>query len=371
MSTPQTGAPEWDSQQASPWLPANKARRTFDAFCLRTTVIDRDLTAPPATCSDGARYFVATGATGDWAGKDGQLAIAFGTNASNGWVFALLATEGVQIWIEDEETQIEYVNGAWILSPDQVRYLGDLADVDLTGLNDGDQIYWDASNGQWFPAPPSAGSQPAGGTTGQVLTKQSATDGDVYWNTLTVNELADVDITAGLNDGDQLLWDSSNAAWYPAPPATDGGGSPWSLISTWTYSSDVTEVDFANLGDYTDLQIIVRNITFSVSGVAATRLSIDNGASFYSTSGDYLNVASTGTTTNTTWGAIYTTDATAARTSYQTLPGVNISGNPKLMLSVGGFTRMFVASTSPVNAIRIVPSNGGNITGGTIYLMGR
>lgn len=159
--TPQTGAPEWESQQALPWIPHNKALRIFDGFALRTSVKDRDLTAPPVSCVDGARYLVAAVATGLWATHDGQMAIAMGTNASSGWVFAVVARDGVQIWIEDEATQIERVSGVWITSPDRIVRLQDLDDVDTIGIADGYVLKWDASNGLFYPAADSAGG--AGG----------------------------------------------------------------------------------------------------------------------------------------------------------------------------------------------------------------
>lgn len=146
MSTPKTGAPEWSSEQASPWLQHNKALRVFDAFCFRTSIVDRDLTAPPGVCDDGDRYLVDTGATGAWAGKDGMLAIAAGSNAANGWIFCVVANDGNQIWIEDEAIQIEFQNGVWIPSPDRIPY-------DPTGIADGFTLYWDASNGVFYPGP--------------------------------------------------------------------------------------------------------------------------------------------------------------------------------------------------------------------------
>ena len=41
----------------------NEAIRLFDAMVL-LSVLDRDLTAPPASPADGDRYIVASGATG-------------------------------------------------------------------------------------------------------------------------------------------------------------------------------------------------------------------------------------------------------------------------------------------------------------------
>ena len=223
MTTPQTGAPEWAAAQASPWTQVNKALRTLDGFALRTSVADRDLTAPPASCADGARYFIAAGATGDWATHDGELAIGFGTNASNGWVFATIANEGTQIWIEDEATQIEYLNSAWVTSPDRIDLLNALLDVDLSGLNDGDQIYWDASNGQWYPAP-------AGGVT-------------------TLGGLSDVDLTGGIPDGYVLKHDLSQGKWFPSADDNtgSGGGSAWDFVPPTAASFSLMNSDGTNL----------------------------------------------------------------------------------------------------------------------------
>ena len=45
----------------------NEALRPLDGL-VQLAVLDRDLTAPPASPADGDHYIVASGATGDWAG---------------------------------------------------------------------------------------------------------------------------------------------------------------------------------------------------------------------------------------------------------------------------------------------------------------
>lgn len=174
--TPQTGAPPWEENEESPWVNDNKRARIFDAFALRTSVLDRDETDPPGTCAARARYLVAATATGAWAGHEGELAIAFGENASNGWVFAVVEWDGVQIWIEDEQSQIEWVEGTgWVESPDRLFLLADLNDVDLTGLADGYILKWDLSNGFWYPAPEGAGGGGLTTTSTTVSTESGAT----------------------------------------------------------------------------------------------------------------------------------------------------------------------------------------------------
>src|ERR1700740_1938525 len=111
-STPIYGLTEWSAAQASPWVPENAAKRVLEAIG-RGSVADRDLTAPPGSCVDGACYLVKATGTGAWSSHDGQMPIAVGTNAANGWLFATVATEGQFLWIEDEAIRIQYVSSAW------------------------------------------------------------------------------------------------------------------------------------------------------------------------------------------------------------------------------------------------------------------
>lgn len=155
MATPTVGAPEWAAAQATPWIPANKARRIFDAFCFRTSVADRDLLAPPGSCADGDRFLINGVGTGEWDDHDGEMAIAAGVNASNGWIFAVVARNGVTLYVEDEDLLIAWDTSAWVPSGDGVGLLADLADVDVTGAADGYVLTYDLSNGIWYPAPAS------------------------------------------------------------------------------------------------------------------------------------------------------------------------------------------------------------------------
>lgn len=113
MTTPIYGLPDWAAAQASPWNGENQAKRILEAVA-RGSVSDRDLTAPPGTCDDGACYLVGGSATGAWATHDGEMAVAVGTNAANGWLFVEIATEGKLLYVEDEATLIQYVSAAWV-----------------------------------------------------------------------------------------------------------------------------------------------------------------------------------------------------------------------------------------------------------------
>jgi hypothetical protein len=152
--TPNVRAPLWAAAESSPWLQSGKRARIFDAFAFGTIVEAIDQTAPPGSCADGARYLVHSPATGAWAGHEGELAIAVGANASNGWYFATVAVDGMLLRNRANSTNYRFHSGSFVAFPDTVTRFQDLLDVVTTGLADGFLFAWDASNGSLFPVDP-------------------------------------------------------------------------------------------------------------------------------------------------------------------------------------------------------------------------
>ncbi len=60
--------------QAQKHVTHNEAIRVLDVL-VQLAVTARNLSAPPASPVQGDRYIVATGASGAWAGKVGQIAL--------------------------------------------------------------------------------------------------------------------------------------------------------------------------------------------------------------------------------------------------------------------------------------------------------
>lgn len=71
--TPHLGLPLIAAAQAQKHVTHNEALFGLDAL-VQLAVLDRDLTTPPASPSEGDRYIVAGSGVGAWAGKGGQIA---------------------------------------------------------------------------------------------------------------------------------------------------------------------------------------------------------------------------------------------------------------------------------------------------------
>ena len=94
--------------QAQKHVTHNEALRLLDGL-VQLSVLDRDLTAPPGSPADGDRYIVGSGATGDWAGWD--LNVALWTDGA--WL-RLPPRTGWRAWVEDEGLLLVYGGASWI-----------------------------------------------------------------------------------------------------------------------------------------------------------------------------------------------------------------------------------------------------------------
>lgn len=109
--------------QAQKHVTHNEALRALDAI-VQAGVIDRDLTSPPASPAEGARYIVAAGATGDWTGKSGQIA-AWQDGA---WAFHE-PRSGWLAWVADEARLVAFTGSTWVVAG------GSAINPSLVGVN--------------------------------------------------------------------------------------------------------------------------------------------------------------------------------------------------------------------------------------------
>ena len=130
--TPKLTMPEISAAQASKEVTHNAALRDLDCL-VQATAIDRDLTAPPGSPTDGATYLVGAGATGAWATHDNEIAYY----ESSAWSFHAPA-EGWKIYLVDENKTVLWNGSTWVEDTSSGY-------ATFTGLTDTPANYTDAS----------------------------------------------------------------------------------------------------------------------------------------------------------------------------------------------------------------------------------
>jgi len=107
-TTPNLSLPYIAAAQAQKHVTHNEALRALDAV-VQLMVLDKDLASPPGTPADGARYIVAPGPTGAWAGQAGKIA----ASQDGAWTFHT-PREGWLAWAADEDALYVWSGTAWV-----------------------------------------------------------------------------------------------------------------------------------------------------------------------------------------------------------------------------------------------------------------
>jgi len=114
---------------------ATTAAGIFGNAGIQYSVIDRGLTAPPGSPTEGDIYIPAATATGAWATHENEIAIY----VSSAWVFTV-PQEGWVAWINDEDKQVKWNTTIWEDWEDQATHTG--ASPTFAGLTvGGDDIF--------------------------------------------------------------------------------------------------------------------------------------------------------------------------------------------------------------------------------------
>ena len=127
--TPRFAMPLLDAAQAQKHVTVNEALMRADVLGAGR-VEDRHLTEPPATPLDGHAHIVGAGATGAWAGRDGELALFL----NGGWEF-VVPWDGCTVWVAAERTRLTRLGGVWTqeqggISPGGAATMARIAEID-------------------------------------------------------------------------------------------------------------------------------------------------------------------------------------------------------------------------------------------------
>jgi hypothetical protein len=111
--TPILALPLIMPSQAQKHVTHNEAVMLLDAL-VHLAVTSRTLATPPASPAEADRYIVATGATGDWAGQAGRIAL----RQDGAWRF-VIPNPGFRAWIVAENTAATWTGTAWVSQAEQ------------------------------------------------------------------------------------------------------------------------------------------------------------------------------------------------------------------------------------------------------------
>ena len=171
---------------------------------------------------------------------------------------------------------------------------------------------------------------------------------------------------SGSSTGQVLTWISTSADPTFQTPTT----TKWSLVNSWTYSSDVASVPFVGLSAYTIIRVVLDSVSASVSGGRDIQVSTDNGATYLTAAGDYIQIAQTGIDTNASQLSMLSVISTGPRSPWATIDGFNLSGAPKTAYGTRSTPLWRIPTTTAFNALQVFNASGGNLVSGSIYILG-
>ncbi len=167
-----------------------------------------------------------------------------------------------------------------------------------------------------------------------------------------------------------------------ASPPGGAGGTGWTLITSFTFTSALASKDFTGLGGYEEILFIMRLVTTSANCTRFLRHSADNGSTFPTTTGNFEYLGSNGSETEdgTHAYALHDNDSSLGRSAAAHIYNWN-STSPKICHGLNRGTSsqaelQIWPIASALNALRILGgisgvSSVGNLNGGSVFIFGR
>lgn len=109
--------------QAQKHVTHNEALLVLDALTQLAVVAD-DVNTPPLAPADGVRFIVGDGGTGDWAGRDGEVAVF----ETSGWRY-FIPRAGWRAYVIDREIMVVHDGSEWIDQED-----AEIQEIEAFGL---------------------------------------------------------------------------------------------------------------------------------------------------------------------------------------------------------------------------------------------
>lgn len=152
-----------------------------------------------------------------------------------------------------------------------------------------------------------------------------------------------------------------------------GGSAGWTLAGSVTILTPVANVDVTGLGSANEILVLVGRLSGVATSASAIRqilLSTNNGASFFTASGDYRQMNAAGTLTNLTAASNHAAATALARSIFCHIINSKVNA-PKICYTANGTVWFVADDVNPVNAIRVNATAGANLTSGEILVFTR
>lgn len=167
---------------------------------------------------------------------------------------------------------------------------------------------------------------------------------------------------------DETLIERNSGSAWESFSRTSGGGA-WTLVTSVTGSAATH--DFTGLAGYSEIMVMVKQLTATGACIRQVLVSTDNGGTFKNASGDYINVDSNGAESNGTVLSLTNGNNANAQSGWLTIKNFNLT-SPKLVESHFPAANLvaYIPVATALNAVRVRASSNA-FNGGTIYIFGR
>jgi hypothetical protein len=174
----------------------------------------------------------------------------------------------------------------------------------------------------------------------------------------------------------KTLGAGADPAWDT--PSGGGGSAAWTaLLNGYDFSTGAASTKEVDVTGYSQILVAGDQLAHAASVFRSVQVSVDGGANWFTTSGNYQEMTTAGLGTNAEAFLLHGSASSAIRNILMQIDD-NVGKNPvNAKMLTRGITGVFRGSATAINRIRLVGINSaggvnaGNFTSGKLWVYGR